>query len=204
MRFHIGPPPTSPDFIPNSAWRPLAEPSPYLLQVIALPIGLLASGSVAWCWAQLLGTRIEFSSLVALLGFLLLLLLAFPLLIAVHELIHAAIHPQLGWSRATIVGVWPSRLIFFAHYDGALSRTRLLAIFAMPMLLLTLVPLALWAAVHPPAPVAGWLLAWCGTWNALFSCGDLVGILLILAQVPRTAIVRNQGWKTYWKERNAP
>jgi hypothetical protein len=45
----------------------------------------------------------------------------------------------------------------------------------------------------------GWLLAWCGTWNALFSCGDLVGMGLVLAQVPHNAVVRNQGWNTYWR-----
>jgi hypothetical protein len=199
MRFHIGVPPTSSDFTPSSSWQPLAEPSPCLLQVVALPVGLLASGSVAWCWAQLLGTRIDFDSPAALLRFGLLLLLAFPLLIVAHEMIHAALHPHWGRSPATIVGVWPSRLVFFAHYDGELSRNRFLVIFVMPTLVLTLVPLALWAALLPAAPQVGWLLAWCGTWNALFSCGDLVGMALVLAQVPRNAVVRNQGWNTYWR-----
>jgi hypothetical protein len=90
-------------------------------------------------------------------------------------------------------------MLFFAHYDGVLSRTRFLAIFGMPMLILTLVPLALWAILHPAAPLVGWLLAWCGIWNALFSCGDLVEMFLLLVQVPRSAIVRNQAWKTYWR-----
>jgi hypothetical protein len=199
MRFHIGAPPSSTDFAPDIDWRPLVEPSPCLLQVVALPIGLLVSGGVAWCWAQLLDTRLNFSSPAALLRFVLLLVLAFPLLVVVHELVHAAIHPHMGRSPATIVGMWPTRMVFFAHYDGVLSRTRFLAIFVMPVLALTFVPLALWAILCPAAPTVGWLLAWCGIWNALFSCGDLVGMVLVLAQVPGGATVRNQGWKTYWR-----
>jgi hypothetical protein len=199
MRFHIGAPPTSADFTPDTTWRPLAEPAPCLLQVVALPVGLLVSGGVAWCWVQMLGTRLSFSSPTALFRFVLLLLLAFPLLIVVHELVHMALHPHMGGTRATIVGVWPSHMMFFAHYDGALSRTRFVAILAMPLLILTVVPLALWAVLHPAAAQVGWLLAWCGTWNALFACGDVVGMVLVLAQVPRSAIVRNQGWQTYWR-----
>jgi hypothetical protein len=35
--------------------------------------------------------------------------------------------------------------------------------------------------------------------NALFCGGDLTCFALILWQVPSNAIVRNQGWATWWK-----
>ncbi|MFO0898325.1 MAG: DUF3267 domain-containing protein [Pirellulales bacterium] len=93
---------------------------------------------------------------------------------------------------------WPSRLLFYAHYCGPLSRDRFLAVLVMPLLVITGLPLLLAAL--------GWLPAWStpvlasfSIWNALFACGDMVGLLLILAQIPRRAIVQNQGWRTYWK-----
>ena len=35
--------------------------------------------------------------------------------------------------------------------------------------------------------------------NALASAGDVLGMLLIAWQVPAAAVVRNRGWRTYWK-----
>jgi hypothetical protein len=49
-------------------------------------------------------------------------------LVVVHELIHAMVHPHGGKSDTTILGLWPSRLLFYAHYDGELTRYRFIAI----------------------------------------------------------------------------
>lgn len=35
--------------------------------------------------------------------------------------------------------------------------------------------------------------------GSVSACGDLVGAALIFFQIPHSAIVRNKGWKTYWK-----
>jgi len=35
--------------------------------------------------------------------------------------------------------------------------------------------------------------------NGAFSCGDQVIVAMIAWQVPRRAILRNQGWETWWK-----
>ncbi len=40
--------------------------------------------------------------------------------------------------------------------------------------------------------------------NALLSCGDLLGVGLDLWQIPANAIVRNKGWKTYWRRNEPP
>jgi hypothetical protein len=34
--------------------------------------------------------------------------------------------------------------------------------------------------------------------NMLAAGGDIFAVLMLLAQVPNRATVRNQGWRTYW------
>jgi hypothetical protein len=67
--------------------------------------------------------------------------LSFPALILVHELLHAVVHPGYGFTDATVIGAWPSKLLFYAHYCGPLSRERFLLVFAMPTLVITGLPL---------------------------------------------------------------
>ena len=38
--------------------------------------------------------------------------------VVIHELIHASLHPEHGRSHSSILGFWPSRLLFYAHFDG--------------------------------------------------------------------------------------
>lgn len=108
--------------------------------------------------------------------------------------------PHFGFSKATIVGVWPSRLLFYAAYAGPLSRDRFLIVFVVPFLVLTFLPLLI-AATGFLSKSMMMVAAWFSIWNALFSCGDLIGIFLIWTQIPRAAIVQNQSWRTYWKRR---
>jgi hypothetical protein len=168
------------------------------MQFAALPVGLVTLLAVFAAWrrvgladaVRLRGLPVEWLPLGVLLSI--------PLLIAVHELLHAAVHPQGGRSPATVIGAWPSRLLFYAHYCGPLSRDRFLAVLLMPLVVITLLPLGIAASGWlPPAAVA--VLAWFSCWNALFACGDLVGFALIACQVPRRALVQNQGWRTFWK-----
>jgi hypothetical protein len=44
------------------------------------------------------------------------------------------------------------------------------------------------------------LLAFISTLNALLACGDIFAVGLLLVQVPSNAIIRNQGWRTFWKQ----
>ncbi|MFA5193474.1 MAG: metalloprotease family protein, partial [Verrucomicrobiia bacterium] len=81
------------------------------------------------------------------------------LFIAVHEMIHALVHPAQGRTDKTIIGIWLSRLLFYAHYEGVLSRTRFLAVFAAPLVVLSLCPI----------PLIALLDAW-GKWPAVEMC----------------------------------
>jgi len=51
MRFHLGTIPSSPDFVPDASWRSLRQPpSPWLENLLALPIGVVAAVTVAALW----------------------------------------------------------------------------------------------------------------------------------------------------------
>ncbi len=128
MRFHIGTVPETPDFQPDGRWKPLCEPTPWVLQLLALPIGVVACVSIGWLWILLTPLHeLPLDSPVMALGILV-------AIVPVHELIHAAVHPQLGRTNDSVLGFWPSRLMFYAHYIGAVSRNRFIAIALMPLL----------------------------------------------------------------------
>ena len=202
MRFHSGAVPEDPDFQPEAeGWRSIREPGPWMMQLIALPaaiILLLVSGALLYLVLpnqfsldrQLTG-GLPPGWLVAIL----------VLVIPVHELIHAVLHPGWGFSSNSIIGLWSSRLLFYAHYEGAMSRNRFLLVFAGPYLVLSLLPVAAIAALRVLDASLGALaaLALLSLWAGALASGDFVGFWLILSQIPNGALVRNKGWKTYWK-----
>ncbi len=209
MRLHCGPIPESPDFKPEATgWRPLREPSPAVFVWLASAVGLgLGAASVAAWAATASSTRILSISFQSrqpgdMLPVVVLLLMAAGvlasvlLLIVVHELLHAAVFPGWWLGPRTIIGVWPSMGLFYAHYDGPQSRSRFLLVLLMPFLVLTL---GLWLVdlLFP----SGWggVLGALSILNALFAGGDLLGAAIIAAQVPVNAELRNQGWKTWWR-----
>jgi hypothetical protein len=195
MRFRLGPIPE--EFEPDDSWRPLREPGEIVMQIFATPLGLGAAAAVAWAWHNA-GVPLSIHFAPGDVWLPAAIILSFPLLIFVHELLHAVVYPDGGCSPQTTIGAWPSRLMFFAHYAGALRRERFLVVLAMPPLVITVLPLA--AAYLGLLPTAAYgAAAWFSTWNAFFACGDYFGMLLITWQVPRGAIVRNRGWRTFWK-----
>jgi Putative zincin peptidase len=186
MRVWIGPPPQDPDFRPElQGWTPLKEPSPWAFQLLAAPIGLLTLAALCVAWGLVASGALSLTfPLLALIG-----------VIPIHELVHAAAHPGFGLRRASILGFWPSRLVFYAHFVDAMPRDRFLLILIMPLLVISVVPLACGLL----SVVPGWV-AVASVWNGLLSCGDILGMLLVAAQVPRTAVVRNRGWFTWWQD----
>ncbi|MBI5396643.1 MAG: DUF3267 domain-containing protein [Verrucomicrobia bacterium] len=205
MRFHVGPIPGDPRFQPErEGWRPLREPTPWAMQFLATPVGIGVAFLLGWLWVAAgvsadLGART--SALVQGGPFTVLALLpGFFALIVVHEFIHAFAQPGSGLSRDAVIGFWPRKLLFYAHYLGPLSRGRFLFIFAAPFLALSVLPLAVQACC---GGVPGWV-ALVSIINGLASCGDAVGFALVVFQVPRRACVRNQDWRTWWKPADAP
>jgi hypothetical protein len=192
MRLHVGPIPESPDFIPDDSWKALREPSPWMFQLLALPIGLAVAALFVFLW--LLLTPVGDLEPSASLG---MFLLSFAGIVVVHELVHALIHPGNGRHHASILGLWPAKIVFYAHYDGPMPRNRFIAILLMPLLVISVLPLLVLAITQTDS---GWL-AFISSFNALLACGDILGTGMVWYQIPAQAIVRNQGWKTYWRTR---
>lgn len=199
MKLHYGSPPIDPSFHPREeGWTPLREPSPLMLNFVATPVGFLLGGLVLVAWdsramvssgenAIPIETQLTIAGLCFFVGL--------PLLIAVHEVIHGLTFPGFGTKSPVYLAVWPSKLLFYAHTTGVISRNRMLAVFAMPTVVLTLLPLALDRLFG----LQSWPLALIAVTNALMAGGDATCVALVLAQIPWSANVRNEGWATWWK-----
>jgi hypothetical protein len=182
MRIHIGEIPDSPDFIPDESWKALVEPTPWIMQALSLPVGLALAFAIAVLWMILtpllqgpppsLGTCV-----VALLA-----------IVPAHESLHLVTHPRTGHS---IIGFWPSRLLFYTHYHNQLACRRYLAVLLMPVAVISLLPLAACALTSS----ASAFLAVASVGNAFFASSDIFAVALLLAQVPPRAMLRNKGWR---------
>jgi len=192
MRFHLGAIPSSPDFVPAAPWRSLRQPSSIWLEhLLALPIGIVATVTVAALWFLVTPLR-DITPATSLPVFL----LWFAGFGVAHELSHALVHPKAGLSPHSILGFWPSRMSFYANYDREMSRNRLVAILLMPLLTISIVPLLVSAVIQV---ASGWV-AFFSAFNFLCGCGDMLLAGLVLSQIPATAIVRFKSWRIFWRE----
>lgn len=196
MRFHYGPPPEDPQFQPLSqGWQSIREPGPILVQVIAIPVAVLAFLGLGMVITLIVGSSpfpliLSFEALLWFIG-----------LIPLHELLHLLAHPDFGCSHRSVVGVWISRLLFYAVYLGPMRHARFLTALAAPFVILSLAPLLV-IALGRAIPLSGeslHSLTLLSLVNGVASAGDLVGLGLVGFQVPRGAILKDKGWKTYWK-----
>jgi len=199
MRFRLGPIPEDPGFDPlREGWVRLREPGPLAIQVIALPVafGALVVGVVLLAAAAPSGL----GGVLAVFGlpawaWLLELIAAVP----AHEAIHALLHPDGGRSAQTVIGLWPRKAVFYANFEAAMTRNRQLLVLAGPYVALGLLPIGLRALPLGWAPPAAAVLSLLALVGAVLASGDLIGLALLAAQVPAEAVVRNQGWRTYWR-----
>ena len=190
MRFHLGAIPSSPDFVPDASWKSLRQPSPWIEKLLLLPIGVVAAVVVAELWFLVTPLR-DITPAMSLPAFL----LSFAGMVVVHELIHALVHPMAGRSPHSILGFGPS-MGFYAHYDGELSRNRLVAILLMPLLIISIVPLLVSAVTQVSS---GWV-AFVSAFNAFCACADMLEAGLVLFQIPATGNVRYRSLRIYWRE----
>lgn len=189
MKLRIGAIPESKEFDPEAeGWAGIREPGPILLQVLALPVAffilLLLGGTLYLVWPSGAITN----SAVLIVVFILAL---FP----VHELLHAVVFPGGIGSDHTVIGFWPSRFVFYAHYEEEMARNRFLLVFFTPFLVLSLIPIAIIVMFQWPSLE----LALLSVVNGVAASGDMMGIALVGLQVPQSAVVRNRGWRSYWK-----
>lgn len=204
MKFQYGPIPEDEVFRPKAqGWSGIREPNPLVLNILAIPTSILLLGVTIYALSLareggfpfIIGEIVEQSNLNPFLVFLAVLVISLP----AHELVHLFVHPELGRSKKSVLGFWLSRGLFYAHYDGAVSRNRFLAILATPYLLLTWLPVIILALIGTSAPIEyALILAMVALVNGVIASGDVLGILLLVSQIPASACVKNKGWKSYW------
>jgi hypothetical protein len=199
MRFHYGAVPENEAFHPEAeGWRSVREPNPLVMQLFALPLMFLLMAGWGLSVLLFMGPEIFFPKISGMAGIAANCLLGsglFFLMIPLHELIHALFHPGWGFSTRTVIGLWLSKALFYAHYEGIMSRNRFLMVFLAPYPVLGVLPTIAAIAFPEWRPV---LLPF-SFWGSIMPCGDFVGLMVVLFQIPASAIVQNKGWKTYWK-----
>lgn len=191
MKFKIGAVPAPDDFDPAAPWRKLDEPPADKIQLIGAPVGMgvVVLLAVLWYWLTPITGKPQVPPLWEVFA-------AIAILIVVHEMVHGMVHPKAGLSDDSVYGVWPSKGVFYAMYLGEMSRNRYVAVFLAPFLSISVAPLvvcALWS-------IRSDLLMLVSLLNALFACIDLIGAWLLMTQLPSSAMARNKGWETWWRE----
>lgn len=166
------------------------------MQVYALPIAGILFGLLYMAWSLVWMARPDMKNYVFKEISPVFLVLTVIGIIVVHEMLHAICHPGFGLRKDSILGFWPSKFLFFAHYEQELARNRFILILVFPFLVISLVPLVLGFWVS-----RDWWYWWAfvSCFNGAAACGDWFGILIVLFQVPRQGIVRNQGYRTFWR-----
>lgn len=202
MRFDIGKIPPNDDFQPEEGgWLKCREPSFPVFLLLSVPIAVVLVSAANVAVASIGGGSSLFSMRPDDSPFKLLLLLGmlggtFLITILLHEAAHVLGHPKMGSSADTIVGVSPRHFVAFAAFDNEIGRNRFLMMVSLPLVLLSVVPITVFALY---GAVNTWL-AWVAILNALGSSFDVLAVIIVIVQIPSDAVMRNNGWETYWKK----
>jgi hypothetical protein len=198
MKFIYGKIPDNQSFHPEAeGWLCIKEPDPIHLQLMAIPVmvaAIIIWGIIIIIWSLFNSVDIMESLLIIKLfpslEFIIFLFISVPL----HELMHALFHPGWGLSSETNLGLWLEKGLFFAHYDGIVTRNRFLLILLSPLIVMGIFPIIFMFFYPSLFNVLGII----SLWGCLLACGDLVGVGIVVSQIPKSAIVRNKGWQTFW------
>jgi hypothetical protein len=128
-------------------------------------------------------------------------LLALFLYVPLHELMHLIWHPRQGLSDQSILVLWPSKLRLGVYYEGCMSRTRWLIMRISPFVVLSLIPASL-LSIFQNVPFDNFLqtsLEVLMVVNGVGSGGDVIAMLLVLFQVPLSAVMCFRGGRAYWR-----
>lgn len=190
MRFQIGPPPRDVTMLENGdSWNVVSEPSPLKQQLIGICIAAVIALCIALVVFLSIGPRHVFG-----VSWPLVILFIF-LVLPVHELLHAIGFKGGIASDQVVLGFNPKACGFYAHYGGQMSRNRYVIIAALPLLVLTIIPLAIVVVLQLDYV----RLTEIAIANGLASAGDVLSMLIVVGQVPRQSVLINSGMKSYWK-----
>lgn len=182
------------EFSPDKKWVSLREFSIKYFQVRAIPLGIVSLALFTFFWIEFTPVMkywntisfplIIFQNLTILIG-----------VIIIHEFIHALFHPKYGFSKQSVIRIWPEKMFIYTYYLGEITKRRSMLIQIMPLTMLSIIPLII-AVIMQKAPI--WL-AYMSIVNALIACGDILAIILTMIELPSGAIIRSTGWNGYYR-----
>jgi hypothetical protein len=194
MRFVWGPIPPSRVLNPQAeGWTPLREVGAGRFTALALLVGLPFTLATAFLLVERKdGLRGLFRDDPLPAGlFLVSVLLAIP----VHEAIHALAYGEGVRTAHLILGLCTRGKFPYVILDSPRPRWCVLRMLVAPFVALSLLPLL--TLPYLPETARGLVLAFCSLHTAMCG-GDAVVVWRLITQVPRAALVHNNGWQTYW------
>jgi len=179
----------------KDGWRELKEPKSLMGQVaLSIPfmiINFIISQLIIGIFMNEISVTIEDTE--DLKYAFLIILAILIVLIVVHELIHLLFIPNFIKSDNTYIG--------FTYFGGyvytkeALTKYRLCLIYIAPFVFLSIILNAISGALGLyNIPLI--LFIYC---NSIGSSVDVLGLTLVLLQVPKDAYLTMNGMRTYWK-----
>ncbi|MEH7180211.1 DUF3267 domain-containing protein [Neobacillus vireti] len=184
----------------KSGWVPLKEPK-NLISAILLSIPLMIVAAIisigiinifsSFSFGEF-GLTSDSISININLGIIFWLFL----LLILHELLHLIFIPNFIQSEKTYTG-----LTFFGGFvitEEEISKSRYLFITIAPFMILSIIMPFLLGGLGLLTPTLKFLIIL----NSMASSVDILNLLLIIKQVPKHAILKNNGTNTYWKHRS--
>lgn len=129
------------------------------------------------------------------------IIFALLIFIPLHEFLHMIWYPKFGFSAQTTLIIWPQKLRFGVYYAGCISRRRWLWMRIAPLLVLSFIPTCLLILLYiVPIPYSyNAFLQLLMLANTIGSGGDVVAILFVMRQVPRSTDICFHEGKAYWR-----
>lgn len=113
--------------------------------------------------------------------------------IFIHELIHLAFVPYFLTSDKAFLGI--TYFGGFAYSEEVLSKSRFTLVLLAPFVVISIILPGILGALNLLNPLVEFLILS----NRMGSCVDMLGLILILIQVPAGAYLTCNGTRTYWK-----
>jgi hypothetical protein len=183
----------------ENGWVPLREPGSlavsFFLSIPFMIINVFISIGVINIFSTISFEEFGFTpdsfTITINLGVILIIIL----IIVLHELLHLLFIPNFIRSDKTYLGlIW---LGGFVVTEEEITKSRYIIITIAPFVIISIIaPLILGAFGLLTAPVKLFVLL-----NALASSVDMLNLLITIKQVPGNTVLKQNGSKTYWKEK---
>jgi len=203
MRIQFGPPQanTSPGIEPD-AGQPIRQPGRWTSAILATLAGMVLLSvpvAVSIAYSVLFSDPEAESAFqktaIPWAGILIFIILC----IIAHKILHALLHPGFGFTDSTVLFLGWKKLRFGVYYEGLIPRARWIAMRLIPLLVLTLLPLAAILIFFGRLTYAWetYLIILILT-NSLGSGGDLIAVAIVLRQVPAKGVLNFHRGRAYW------